>query len=109
MGFSLDPYMYQDDDGRIYIVQNVVGGGISKSIAVSDIWYNYHINIGSDPVASETVLSHMIYGISPASTLIPIEDNTSGDEVFHKLIYYGSQSDKAAGIESRYGALLEIL
>jgi hypothetical protein len=109
MGFSPDPYMYQDDDGKIYIVQNVVGGSKAKALAVAYTWYQYRVNIGSEPSALDIVPIHMIYGISPASSLVPIEDNTEGGDTFLKLVYYGTQADKAIGKEARFGALLEIL
>ena len=109
MGFSPDPYMYQDDDGKIYIIQNVVGGGKSKAMAVAYTWANYKVNIGSEPSPLDIDPVHMIYGISPASSLIPIEDNTNAMDVFLRLVYYGSQTDKAIGKEGRYAALLEIL
>lgn len=109
MGFSPDPYMYQDEDGKIYVIQNVVGGTKAKALAVAHTWYNYRVNIGSEPSALEIVPIHMIYGISPASTLIPIEDNTNGNDVFLRLVYYGTQTDKQAGKEGRYAAMLEIL
>ena len=109
MGFSPDPYMYQDEDGKIFIIQNVVGGTKAKALAVAHTWYNFRVNIGSEPSPLDIVPIHMIYGISPASTLIPIEDNTNGGEAFLKLVYYGTHGDKLAGKEARYAALLEIL
>ena len=109
MGFSPDPYMYQDNDGKIYIVQNVVGGNKAKAMAVAQTWYQHRVNIGAEPSPLDIVPIHMIYGISPASTLIPIEDQTHGADVFLKLVYYGSQVEKAAGKEGRYAAMLEIL
>lgn len=109
MGFSPDPYMYQDEDGKIYTIQNVVGGTRAKALTVAQNWYQYRVNIGSEPSPLDIVPIHMVYGISPASTLIPIEDNTGGADNFLKLLYYGTQADKAAGKESRYGAILEIL
>lgn len=109
MGFSPDPYMYEDNDGKIYIIQNVVGGTKAKALAVSQTWYQFRVNIGSEPTPLDVVPIHMIYGISPSSTMIPIEDNTNGADVFLKLMYYGTQADKAAGKEARYGSVLEIL
>jgi len=109
MGFSLDPYMYKDDDGKVYIIQNVVGGLKSKALTIANNWYTNKVNLGSDPEPSQTTPIHMIYGISPASKLIPIEDQTRGSNIFLSLLYYGSQSDKMAGKDGRYGAILEIL
>jgi hypothetical protein len=109
MGFSPDPYLYGDEDGKIYIVQNVVGGTKAKALAVAYTWYNYRVNIGAEPNPLDVVPIHMIYGISAASSLIPIEDKTNGANVFLKLIYYGTQADKAADKDARYGAVLEVL
>lgn len=109
MGFSPDPYLYQDEDGKIYIIQNVVGGTRAKALAVAQTWFNYKVNIGSEPIPLDVIPIHMIYGLSAASTIIPIEDNTGGADVFLKLLYYGTQADRAAGKEGRYSAILEIL
>jgi hypothetical protein len=109
MGFSPDPYMYQDKDGKIYIIQNVVGGTKAKAMAVAHTWYQFRVNIGYEPSSLDIIPIHMIYGISPASTLIPIEDNTSESDIFLKLLYYGTQIDKMSGKEGRFAALLEIL
>lgn len=109
MGFTPDPYIYQDEDGKIYIVQNVVGGSKAKALAVASTWAQYRVNIGPEPIPLDIVPVHMIYGISSSSTLIPVEDNTNNGDIFLKLVYYGTPSDKALGKENRYGALLEIL
>ncbi|CAH6421734.1 Hypothetical protein HVR_LOCUS1374 [uncultured virus] len=109
MGFSPDPYMYQDDDGKIFIIQNVVGGTKAKALAVAQTWYDYRVNIGSEPQPLNIVPIHMVYGVSPASTLIPVEDLTGGSNFFLKLVYYGTYADKLAGKEGRYAAILEIL
>lgn len=109
MGFSPDPYMYQDEDGKIYIIQNVIGGSKAKALAVAQTWHYYRVNIGSEPSPLDTNPIHMIYGISPSSHLIPIEDNTLGQDVFIKLVYYGTPTDKAIGKEACYAVILEIL
>lgn len=116
MGYAPDPYMYQDKEGKIFnepnkifIIQNVIGGNKSKALAVANTWYYYKLNIGSEPVSLDEQPIHMIYGISPSSTLIPIEDHTNGADTFLKLVYYGTQSDKLAGKDARYAAMLEIL
>lgn len=111
MGFNTDPFLYRDEDGRIFIVQNVVGGTKAKAITVASTWENpeYRVNIGPEPEPMQEVPPHMIFAITPSSILVPIEDNTDGQEEFLKLVYYGSPGDKMVGKEARYGALLEIL
>lgn len=110
MGFTTDPFMYRDEDGRIFIVQNVIGGSLSKALAVAETWEEYKVNIGSDPIPWENEPPvHMIYGISPGSTLVPIQDNTNNLGQFINILYYGSQADKLMGRSGRYAALLRVL
>lgn len=110
MGYSVDPYLYQDEEGKIFIIQNVIGvGAKSKAITVAQTWNQFKVNIGPQPLASDTLPDHMLYGISPASTLIPIQDLTNGSNDFLKIVYYGTQMDKSMGKEARYGVMLEIL
>lgn len=110
-GLSPDPYFYGDSEGRIWIVQNVLGiGNIGKALAVAENWKQYQINIGYDPIPlTENIPAHIIYGISPASTLIPIEDNTNDEDEFVSIVYYGNQLDRVTKREGRFAALLEIL
>lgn len=108
VGFSSIPYLYEDEDGNIFIVQNVFGSE-GKAYAVAQEWYTEMINIGSNPEPLDTVPVNMIYGISSESTLIPIEDNTDNDSVFLKVIYYGKKADRLIGKDARWGAMLEIL
>lgn len=107
-GSSTLPYLYTDEDEKVYIIQNVYGG-LLKALTVARTWLEDQVNLGPDPdfTIEETV--NMIYGISSESTLIPIEDNTQGEQQFLKVVYYGTQGDRLAGKEARYGALLEIL
>ena len=109
MGFSPDPFLFQDDFGKIFIIQNVVGGSKAKAMAVAHTWYNYRVNIGSEPSPLDVVPIHMVYGISSASALVPVEDNTNNQDNFLKLVYYGTPSDKSIGKDGRYAAMLEIL
>ena len=98
-----------DEDGKIYIIQNVIGGNLPKALTVAKMWYEHKINIGSSASPSPDYPIHMIYGISPSSVLVPIEDKTFAQNVFLKILYYGSQADKINGKEARYAAMLEIL
>lgn len=111
MSFTPDPYLYQDSDGKIYLIQNVIGGVRAKAMAVAKNWHDHRVNIGYEPgpLNEDEFPINMIYGISPASTLIPIEDNTHNNEIFIKLLYYGSASDKAEGKDARYAAMMDIL
>lgn len=109
ISFNMDPYIYKDDDGKIYIIQNVVGGHLAKALNIANTWYNHRINLGSNvpPIKAQPV--HMIYGISSSSTIIPIKDRTQGSDAYLEILYYGSQNDINIGKEGRYAAMLEIL
>lgn len=123
LSYKPDPFIYKDvEDGKIYIIQNVLGGSRAKALTVSHEWYFNKVNIGHDPaslIAEETV-PYMIYGISPSSTLIPIFDNTGGQDNFLKLVYYGSYLELMTDYraldennlihkEGRYAAMLDLL
>jgi len=107
---NTDPYLYMDSNGKIYIIQNVIGGKKQKAINVAVYWLNHEINIGPDPNILENEFPYMLYGISSSSsTLSPIEDVTGDSERYINLIYYGTIMDKKSGKENKYGAMLEIL
>jgi hypothetical protein len=120
MAFSSDPYLYKDTDGKIYIIQNVLGGNKEKALSIASEWSRTKINIGFDPQPLTAFVPHMIYGVSQSSNLIPIYDNTNDNPLFVKLIYYGSQNELYSDIRAleyhnaihkpgRYAAMLELL
>lgn len=109
MGFTQDPYLYEDEVGHVYIIQNVAAGTLEKAMAVATTWNLHRVNIGFNPAPLEGFDPYMIYGISPASKIIPVEDHTQGLEAFLRVLYYGSQANKMAGRDGRYGAILRIL
>lgn len=120
MGASLDPYLYQEADGSIYLVQNVIGGIRSKALSVAETWNEMQVNIGPDPIPLDDIPIHMIYGISSSGSMIPIEDNTHDQDLFLKLLYYGNQVEynqaqllephhPISGKIGRYAAILKIL
>lgn len=106
---NTDPYLYQDINGKIYIIQNVLGGTIDKAFSVAQNWYQFKVNIGYEPTPLESTPYHMLYGISASSTLVPIEDHTFDQNNYYNILYYGSRSDRMLGKEGRYAAMLEIL
>lgn len=120
MSFSSDPYLYKDIDGKIYIIQNVLGGSKEKALSISSEWARTKINIGFDPQPLQNFPPHMIYGVSQSFNLLPIYDNTNQSDLFVKIIYYGSQNDLYSDIRAiqshntshkhgRYAAMLELI
>lgn len=109
LSFTMDPYLYLDEDGKIFIVQNVIGGNLRKVLTLTTHWDSYKINIGSDPPSSGSESLYMIYGISSTSTLVPVKDLTAKQEIFQRVLYYGTQAEFDAGKDGKYAALLELL
>jgi hypothetical protein len=46
-----EPFIFQDNDSKIYLVQNVVGGSFAKAMNVAYIWQKFKRNLGDDPPA----------------------------------------------------------
>lgn len=109
MSKNLNPYIYQNENGKYYIIQNVVGGTKEKALEVARIWFEYNYNIGSNPIVSEGIPIHIVYCISPNLTLIPIEDNTNNLEPYVEILYYGTPIDKFAQRNNPYAAMLELI
>jgi hypothetical protein len=110
MGFSPDPYLYQTPSGAVVLIQNVTGGLRSRALTVAENWRRYQVNVG--PTASPLggpLPVHMLYGLSPSLSLVPIEDNTMGHPEYLRLLYYGTAEERAAGHSARYAAMLQIL
>lgn len=108
--FTLDPFIYQDEFTKIYIIQNVVGGLIEKCFTVADSWLRLKINLGSDVTDFPyDTPNYVLYALSPTSTIVPIEDYSNNDPNHFKILYYGTLADRSAGKDGRYAAILEIL
>jgi hypothetical protein len=46
-----EPFIFQDNDSKIYLVQNVVGGNFAKAMNVAYTWQKFKRNLGDDPPA----------------------------------------------------------
>ena len=105
IGTMSQPYLYQDTAKKMYIIQNVRNGELSRVFNLLTTWYQKKINLGYECppyVYEDTIvetsqqivelnISHIIYGISSNETAVPIsvfltdEDKEKGDEA---IIYY---------------------
>lgn len=103
------PYLYQDENKKIYIVQNVQNGLKSKALDVAATWFENKINLGFNADVLDKTPVHMVYGVSPGSKIIPIDDQTYNSPSYVKILYYGNQQDYNTGRDGRYAALLELL
>lgn len=109
LGFTIDPMLFRDEDGKIYIIQNPVGGSRMKALSIANVWYYQRINIGNSPEPIKDYPVHLIYAISSNSTLTAIDNTTRGSSIYVKILYYGSPQEYNSGKLARYGALLDIL
>lgn len=78
---SLEPFIFQDiTDGKIYLIQNVVGGSKNRALNVAWTWHTQKLNLsGKAPPTTENY-PHLIYGDS-ISGLILLEENLTGGEI----------------------------
>ncbi|CAH6418655.1 Divergent VETF early transcription factor large subunit [uncultured virus] len=99
-----EPFIYHDTDtGKMYLVQNVKGGEVSRALGATLNWYHRGINDGlmtaHVDIALETV-PHVIYGISRSETLVVVEDKSNKSLVYVQLLRYAPDN---------YAAMLPIL
>ena len=109
------PYIYQDDDGRYYLIQNI-GSSVGskdpdesklKAINVARIWTVSGINIGGDVDPYDIseygdVPVHIIYGISRSEDLIVLSDRSNGAPNPLLLLDYGT------GPSPKFAAILRL-
>ena len=108
MGNSLVPYMFQDEDGVIYIVQNAFAGLVEKAIAIGYHWYRARVNVGLNPPEVPMVPPYLLYGITPSEKIGIIADFTGDSPDYLHLLYYGTHKDYEKGRSGKYAAMLEI-
>jgi hypothetical protein len=99
-----EPFLYIAPDKHIYLIQNVVEGDILRALNIALYWDIYKVNPGFRSPEYENEIenaSYLIYGISPASTIVPIEDHVKkGSPTFLTILQYNSLS---------YAAMLRLL
>lgn len=111
-----EPYIYKDQfTGKIYLVQNVKSGELSRALNLCMKWetdkINYGVNI--EPLNEEFInnfsddpfdnISYLIYGISKNSKLVPIQNKVVNNKrKIYQVLRYTKDSNK-------YAALLSIL
>ena len=91
-----EPYLYQAPDGHIYLIQNVIEGNFNRALFVSNLWRTYKVNSGfTSPEIEEDITDYVIYGISLANTIVPIENRAGESTDFLSILQYNSQSHAA--------------
>lgn len=97
-----EPYMYSAPDGKIYLIQNVVNGELSRAINVSYNWFYNKFNPGHEsPIyQNDNYPIHVIYNISPSMTPM-VYINNAGDALqYLQILMYN---------EGQYASMLPLL
>jgi hypothetical protein len=97
-----DPYLYKDEYGNIFMIQNVLDFDFARAINVCYNWYSTRINDGYE--AEKYIIPTGVYGypryvineLSANGGLLTTEDKTGGDKEYLRLFKYGI--DKYAAI-----------
>ncbi len=72
----INPYLYQDTDGKIYIIQNVVNGLKGRAMMNSYSWFVDRVNLGfKAPIFTGDIPSHVIYVISDGDNKIVAQND----------------------------------
>jgi hypothetical protein len=95
-----EPYIYKDENDKLYQVQNVFGGNFMRAINVGLNWLSNKINTGflTEPYDGNVPV-HIIYGITTSFKLTIVQNNSEGNSQYIEIIQYNPE---------RYGALLPI-
>ena len=96
-----EPYIYRTEEGKIYLVQNILGSDWSKALNLAHSWSIQKVNYGpSPPSIPPDRLNYIIYSISSSLSLTPTTDKSNGTTDYLQILSYGSK---------RYGALLPLV
>ena len=94
------PYFYQAPDEHIYLIQNVLEGQMNRALYAGKMWEENKVNTGFASPEIDFEVPYVVYGISAASTTVPIE-NKAGDRLdFLSVLQYNT---------SNYAAMLRLL
>ena len=96
---KIEPYLYLDEDGTTYLIQNVKGGDFDKAIEVNLQWIRDYINPGFIAPSNDNDLPYRIYEISPSGgfRLTGEKENPDVPGFFFNILMYS---------EATYAALL---
>lgn len=105
----VDPILFKDERGKIFILQNVYGSSVRRAIRVCDTWNKTGVNIGYYAKAHEGELPPVkIYCIT-MSYGTDLGERKDGVGVPVTLLFWGtSGAHQQAGGVGRYSALLVI-
>lgn len=104
-----EPYLFINEEGKVYLIQGVQGGHLRKALAVSLAYIEAGFNIGYYVEDPDRLLAHKIYAINNNNSLVLVKDNSRGAYRYGELLYYGSVKEYSLRKNRRYAAMLDLL
>lgn len=112
-----NPYVFQDEQGLYYLIQNVDHGNRIFALQIAQYWHDHKINLGYtfhrnkvETIQEESILAsaHMVYAISPNNTIVAARDNSGDYQRFLKVLYYGGPQALLTDMKGSYAAMLPL-
>lgn len=95
-------FLYSFEEGkRIFLIQNIKNGNLSKARILAEIWEEKRQNLGpnfDEKKFKNPSLPYLLYGVDPSGNLIPQKDKTEGENNFVEILEF----------EGKFSALLSI-
>ncbi len=112
----MEPVLFQQKNGKIWIIQNVEYNSYYRALYVANNWANNGINPGYYiPATKSNEMEmmqpvHIIYGITEEGDIYPYkENNPEHSEIYINVLQYADDSDQMGSADGRYAALIEML
>lgn len=109
MATALEPYLFQTEDHKIYLIQNPADGRIETAAGIGIAWNAGHYNPGPYTEGVSNMPNHIIYGIRPDGHLTVLTDNSGGTAVYLRILSYMTNDDRVKKQQARHGAMLEMI
>lgn len=115
-----NPYVFQDEQGLYYLIQNVGHGSKTYALQIAQHWHTHKVNLGYnfhrnkvetalDAVQDGSIMpSWIVYAISPNNKIIAARDNSGNNQHFLKILYYGGPQALLSDMKGSYAALLPL-
>jgi hypothetical protein len=112
-----NPYIFKDEQGLYYFIQNVDYGSDIFALQIAQYWRDNKVNLGytfhrnkTETFQERSILSsdHMVYVISPNNKIIAARDNSRDQQLFLKILYYGGPQALLTDMTGSYAAMLPL-
>jgi len=112
-----NPYVFQDEHGLYYLIQNVDRGSKVFAMQIAQHWRDHKVNLGhafhrdkTETFQETAVLTsdHIVHAISPNNKIIAAIDNSGQQQQFLKVLYYGGPQALLTNLNGSYAAMLPL-